>query len=188
MPAIFLLLVSASAPVLPRRADLAIGLAIAAIFLLRMAAIERVWLEASRLYSADLAALDLLPEHAKLAVAFLPRDIHAEAIPELHVATLAAARREAFVPTVFAYASQQPLAVRPPYDALAGATSPNWIWDGFVEGDATKREAAAAVLKDYDFVVFADRDPFKVPANACLSPLPSPPRFQLFRLTHDKGC
>ncbi|HTW50631.1 MAG TPA: hypothetical protein VME45_01905 [Stellaceae bacterium] len=186
--AIFLLLVGASTPGLPRRAGVAIAAAIGAIFLLRMAAIERVWLEASRLYRADIAAIDLLPEHAKLAVAFPPGDIHAAAIPELHVATVAAARREAFVPTVFAYASQQPLAMRPPYDALAGATSPNWIWDGFVEGEAVPRAAAAAALKDYDFVVFADRNPFKVPNNACLAPLPSPSRFQLFKLRQGEAC
>jgi hypothetical protein len=186
--AIFLLLVGASTPALPRRASVAIGAAIAAIFLLRMVAIERVWLEADRVYRADIAAIDLLPEHAKLAVAFPPRDIHADAVPELHVAPLAAARREAFVPTVFAYASQQPLALRPPYDALAGATSPNWIWGGFVDGNAVQRAAAAAVLKDYDFVVFADRNPFKVPANACLVPLPSPPRFQLFKLRQGEAC
>jgi hypothetical protein len=186
--AIFLLLVGATAPALPRRAGVAIAAAVAAIFLMRMTAIERVWLEASRLYSADIAAIDLLPEHAKLAVAFPPSDIHAEAIPQLHVATLAAVRRKAFVPTIFAYVSQQPLAVRPPYDALAGATSPNWIWGGFVEADAVQRAAAAAILKDYDFVVFADHNPFKAPANACLAPLPSPPRFQLFKLRQGEAC
>lgn len=186
--ALFLLLIGASAPTLPRRSGWAIGVAIAAVFAARMAAIERVWLEANRAYSADIAAIDLLPEHAKLAVAYPPRDVHAEAIPQLHVATLAAARREAFVPTVFAYASQQPLTLRPPYNALAGATSANWIWDGLVEGDTTQREAAAAVLKEYDFVVFTDRAPFKAPADACLAPLPSPPRFQLFRLRQGQSC
>jgi hypothetical protein len=186
--AIFLLLIAASAPRLPRRAAMAIGIAIAAIFAARMAMIERVWLQANRLYSADIAAIDLLPEGAKLAVAYPDRETNAGGIPQLHVATLAAVRREAFVPTVFAFPTQQPLALRPPYGALAAATSPNWIWDGFVAGNAMARAAAVVALKDYDFVVFADRDPFTVPTNSCLAPLPSPPRFQLFKVRPDTPC
>ncbi|MFZ2007509.1 MAG: hypothetical protein WAV02_20660, partial [Stellaceae bacterium] len=187
--ALFLLLIAATAPHrLPRRAALTIGIAVAAIFIARMAVIEKVWLDASRAYAADIAAIDTLPGSAKLAVAYPDRETNAGGIPELHVATLAAMRREAFVPTLFAYSSQQPIALRPPYDALAGATSPNWIWGGFVEGTATERAASAAVLKDYDFVVFAARDPFTVPANACLVPTPSPPHFRLFRLRSDAAC
>jgi hypothetical protein len=187
--AFFLLLIASTAPrALPRRAALTIGLAVAVIFAARMAVIEKVWLDASSIYAADIAAIDTLPEGAKLAVAYPDRETNAGGIPELHVATLAAMRREAFVPTLFAYASQQPIALRPPYDALAGATSPNWIWGGFVEGNATEHAASAAVLKDYDYVVFASRDPFTVPANACLVPMQSPPRFRLFKLRQAETC
>jgi hypothetical protein len=153
-----------------------------------MAVIEAVWVHADRIYTNDLAVIDSLPEGAKLAVAYPPGDVNAGAIPELHVATLAAARREAFVPTIFAYATQQPLALRPPYDGLAGATSPNWIWNAFVGGVAEARDAVAPVLHDYDFVVFTDREPFVVAPNPCLEAMRSTPRFQLFALRHDKGC
>jgi hypothetical protein len=186
--AIFLLLVGASAPAPPRRAAVMIGFAIAMIFVARMAVIERVWLAADRLYATDIAALDQLPVGATLAVAYPDREVNASAIPQLHVATLAVARREAFVPTLFAFPTQQPLVLRPPYDALAGTTSPNWIWDGFVAGDATERAASLLALRHYDYVVFTDRDPITVPANACLAPLPSPPRFQLFKVIVDSPC
>ena len=187
--ALFLLLIAATAPRgLPRRAALMIGIAVAAISIARMAVIEKMWLDASRIYAADIAAIDTLPEGAKLAVAYPDRETNAGGIPELHVATLATMRREAFVPTLFAYASQQPITLRPPYDALAGATSPNWIWDGFVAGNATERTASAAVLKDYDYVAFASRDAFTVPANSCLVPLPSPPHFRLFKLRQSETC
>lgn len=187
--ALFLLLIAATAPrALPRRGAVIVAIAVAVVFAARMAVIEKVWLHASRIYSADIAAIDTLPEGTKLAVAYPDRETNAGGIPQLHVATLAAMRREAFVPTLFAYASQQPITLRPPYDALAASTSPNWIWDGFVEGNATERAAAAPSLNDYDFVVFAARDPFTVPANACLSPLPSPPNFRLFKLRRDKTC
>jgi hypothetical protein len=168
--AMFVLLIAATAPIvpLPRRTALAIRVAVVAVLVARMAVIEAVWLRADRVYAADIAVIDSLPEGAKLAVAFPSRDIHAGDIPQFHVPTLAVAQREAFVPTLFAYATQQPIALRPPFDALAEATSPNWIWAGFVGGDEAARRAVAPVLKDYDFVVFADRDAFAVPPQPCL--------------------
>jgi hypothetical protein len=92
------------------------------------------------------------------------------------------------VPTVFAYRTQQPLSLKPPYDALAGATSANWLWSAFVDNNPAARKAVAHVLHDYDFVVFADRDPFSVPPNACLEARRSTPRFQLFMVRRDKDC
>ena len=186
--ALFVLLIAASAPVLPRRTVLLIGTIAAVVFVVRMAVIEAVWRSADRLYTADIAVVDSLPEGAKLAVAFPSLDVNAAAIPELHIATLAAARREAFVPTIFAYATQQPLALRPPFEALAAATSPTELWAGFVGGDAAARAANAPVLKDYDFIVFAHRDPFAVPPSACLEQRAVTLRFQLFAIRHDRSC
>src|SRR5665213_3044529 len=186
--ALFLLLIAASAPVLPRRPALVIGGAVTALFVARMVAIETVWLKAGRLYAADIAAIDRLPEGARLAVAFPAREINAGGVPQLHVATLAAARREAFVPTLFAYATQQPLVPRPPYDALAAATSPEALWSAFVAGDVAAQAQVAPVLRDYDFVVFADREAFSVPPRPCLHAVTSPPNFQLFALTRDESC
>lgn len=184
--ALFLLLIAASVPRLPPRAARLVGIGVVAMFLVRIAVIEAVWLHAGTLYAADIAVIDALPQAAKLAVAYPPRDVNAGAIPQLHVATLAAARREAFVPTIFAYRTQQPLVLRPPYDTLAARTSPTQLWAAFVGGDAGARAAAAPVLRDYDFIVFADREPFAVPADPCLKPVASVPRFRLFAL--QPGC
>jgi len=183
--ALFLLLIAASAPTLQRRTAIVVAVAFAAIFIVRMAIIEAVWLKADRVYAADIAVIDSLPRSAKLAVAYPPDDVNASAIPELHVATLAVARREAFVPTLFAYPTQQPIALRPPYDAIAGETSSNWIWDGFVDRNDQARTASAMALKDYDFVVFTDRQPFTVPPDKCLEPRAATPTFQLFKIIRD---
>ncbi|HWB51155.1 MAG TPA: hypothetical protein VG651_18735 [Stellaceae bacterium] len=183
---LFLVLVAATAPRLPRRAARLLGAAVMMMFVARMAVIEAVWVKAGRLYAADIAAIDRLPRGARLAVAYPPRDVNAGAIPQLHVATLAAARREAFVPTLFAYPTQQPLALRPPYDAVAARTSPTGLWAAFVDRDAAQRSRASPVLREYDFIVFADRAPFDVAEDACLAALPSPPRFRLFALR--PGC
>ena len=187
--ALFLLLVAASRPAfLQRRMAIAIGVAAAVLFAARMTMIEAVWLKSNAVYAADIAAIDSLPQGAKLAVAFPVREIAAGGIPQLHVATLAAARRGAFVPTVFAYAAQQPLALRPPYDALAAASIPASFWVAFVDNDATAQAQAGPILKNYDFIVFASRDPFTVPPRPCLEKRPSPANFQLFASRHDSEC
>ncbi len=188
--ALFLLLIAGTWPStpLPRRAALAVGIAAAAIFAARMAAIETVWLKSNGIYAADMAAINTLPQGAKLAVAFPAREISAGGIPQLHVATMAAGRRAAFVPTVFAYATQQPLALRPPYDALATATSPAALWAAFVDGALAAQSQAATMLRDYDFIVFADRSRFAIAPRPCLERLASPANFQLFTVHHDRNC
>src|SRR5258707_6637637 len=88
--ALFLLLIAAASPRFSsQRAARLVGFAAAVILLARMAVIETVWLRADDVYEAESACLDALPRDANLAVAFPPSGIHAGAIPELHVATLA---------------------------------------------------------------------------------------------------
>jgi hypothetical protein len=186
---LFLLLIAAASPRFSsQRAARIVGLAAAAIFIARMAVIETIWLRADRIYAADWAGLNVLPKGARLAVAFPPSGIHAGAIPELHVATLAVKLRDAFVPTMFAYPAQQPLRVRPPYDALGDRTDPAALWAAFVDNDAQARERIAPVIAQYDAIVFTNIRPFNVAAQACLSPVATRPTWQLFVLDHTKGC
>jgi hypothetical protein len=186
--ALFLLLIATIWPSRspPRRVALALGMAAGLIFAARMAVIETMWLRSDAIYAADIAAIDTLPRGAKLAVAFPAREVSAGGIPQLHVATLAAARRGAFVPTVFAYATQQPLVLRPPYATLAAATSPVQLWAACIDDGAAAQ--SSAMVQGYDFIVFADRDPFTVAVRPCFERLPSPPIFQLFALRHDQNC
>jgi hypothetical protein len=185
---LFALLVAGTAPVLPRRAAPLIAAAIAAVFAARMAVIEVVWLRADRVYGADIAALDGLPEGARLAVAYPPRDVSAGNIPQFHVAPLAVVRREAFVPTVFAYPTQQPLTLRAPFARLAEATRPETLWAALVDGDAAARKQIGPSLQAYDFALFTDRAEFTVALFGCLRPMPSPPRFQLFAIDRWRPC
>lgn len=183
--ALFLVVVAGTVPNLPRRQAVWLGSAIGVVFAARMAVIEAVWLKADRVYTADIAVIDTLPVGAKMAVAYPPRDLNAGAIPELHVPVLAAGWREAFVPTIFAYRNQQPLVLRRPYDALAAAIPPPWLWAAFVDHNAAAREPAAPVLKAYDFIVFADREAFAAPSDPCLEAKAATPRLQLFAIRRD---
>jgi hypothetical protein len=187
--ALFALLVASAAPRFPsRRMAVMIGTAAAVVLLGRLAVIEWVWLDADRVYTADLAGLDALPVGAKLAVAYPGEAVNAAAIPEVHLPTLAVSRREAFVPTLFAYPAQQPIALKAPYDRLAVAATPFALWSAFVTGDADARQGVSAGLAQYDAIAFIGRAPFAVPAQRCLRPLTVRPTFQIFGLSHGGGC
>jgi hypothetical protein len=187
--ALFVLLVVAAAPRFSsRRAGLIVGGIAAAVLFARLAVVEAVWLKADRVYTADLDGIDALPVGAKLAVAYPPGAVNATAIPEVHLATLAVWRRAAFVPTLFAFPGQQPVALTPPYDRLATAATPFELWSALVTGDADARARVAGALAAYDAIVFTDRNPFQVPPRPCLQPVFAQPTFQIFALSHGEGC
>jgi hypothetical protein len=186
--ALFLLLVAASAPRFPsQRIATAIGITTAALLVVRLGAIERVWLSADRVYTADLAGIDLLPRGAKLAVAQPEGLFHVTPIPEVHFAALAIARREAFVPTLFAIPGQQPLMLKPTFAALAEAAQPQILWAVLI-ADSADRAHLPISLRGYDFVAFTDNRPIDVPSSPCLAPFFVRPTFQIFAVVYGAGC
>jgi hypothetical protein len=182
--AMFLLVIAASAVEFPNRRRAArIGVVAAVLLATRMAAIEYVWLRADRIYSADLAGIDMLPRGAKLAVAYPASAVNFAPVMEVHLAVLAVARREAFVPTLFANKGQQPIALKPPYDVLADAAMPPELWDVVLAGRNTPK-----VLQRYDFLAVTAGKPPSVPPAPCLQPFFGQPTFEIFRILHDAGC
>jgi hypothetical protein len=187
--ALYLLLVAGSAPRFPnRRFAIAIGTAAALLLTLRIAVIERVWRRADRIYAADLAGIDALPRGARLAVAYPPDAVHVVRVPQVHLAALATARRDAFVPTLFAIPGQQPLMLRPPWAALAEAAQPQLLWAALVSGDRAAWAGLAPILAPYDFVVFVGRKPVAVLPDRCLQPVFEQPTFQIFAILANPGC
>ena len=187
--AFFLLLIAASAPRFPSpRIAAAVGIAAALVLVARLAAIEHTWRAADRVYSADLVGIDGLPRGVKLAVAYPADAVHVVGIPEVHLATLAIPRREAFVPTLFALPAQQPVALRPPYLALAEAVPPQRLWAGLVGGDSIELVRLLPALQKYDYIVFTDHRPVRVPSSRCIEPVFERPTFQIFTVVHDPGC
>ena len=187
--ALFVLLVASAAPRFPsRRTAMIVGSLAIVVLLARLVVIESVWRDADRIYTADLAGLDALPAGTKLAVAYPGDAINATTTPEVHLPTVAVARREAFVPTLFAYPAQQPIALNPPYDRLAAAATPFELWSALVTGNAETQQRVSAALSQYDAIVFVARTSFVVPARHCLRPLSVRPTFQIFALSHSEGC
>jgi hypothetical protein len=154
-----------------------------AMLLVRLATVAASWQASDRDYRALLAGLDAIPRGARLAVAAPPAAVNVTATPLLHLPVLAAARRDAFVPTLFALPGQQPIAFTPPYRALAAETSTDTLWRVFVTGgDAASDARARVVLGHYDYVVFVGVRPFTLGERQGLVPAFVAPRFQLFRV------
>jgi hypothetical protein len=188
--AMFLLLIAASAAEFPnRRTAAAIGVATAMVLVVRLAVIEYVWLRADRIYSADLAGIDMLPWGAKLAVAYPPSAVNFVSVPEVHLAVLAVARREAFVPTLFATEGQQPIALKPPYEMLAETATTQDFWAVIIAGrDAAKTAGLPRALQQYDFVAVTGDEASDVPPTRCLRPLFKRPTFEIFTVLHNAAC
>jgi hypothetical protein len=152
------------------------------LFLVRLSVLGEAWLEGDRLYAQLLPALDAIPAGSRVAVAN-PSDAGLFPPPSLlHFPTLAVVRRDAFVPTLFAFPAQQPIALRRHYAALASQLPPGRLWAALVDGTAPLDSAERAALAEYDFVIFEGRRPFAVPPSSELTLLFAMPRFVLARV------
>jgi hypothetical protein len=183
-PALFLLLIAGSAPRFPdRRLAVAIGTAVVALLVLRIAVIERVWLRADRIYSADLAGIDRLPKGVRLAVAYPADSIHVVPVPEVHLPAMAVIRRGGFVPTLFAVPGQQPLALRPRWAAIADAAQPPLLWAALTA--PAKRLRLPGALAPFNAVVLIGRRPPQAAPNPCLRVIFAASSFRIFAV---RGC
>jgi hypothetical protein len=156
--------------------------AAALLFVVRLATVAASWHASDREYRPIVAALDALPIGARVAVAAPPEAVNVSATPLIHLPTLAAATRDAFVPTLFAIPGQQPIAFVPPWGALAAETSPPRLWQAYVEGGPPLTLAESAVLGRYDYVAFLGVAPFVLADRRGLQPVIVVPRFELYRL------
>ncbi len=186
MPLILtLLLVAASSMVLRnlRRQSILMAL-VALLFLARIAVITATWLGYDRVYAPIVAALAALPPGSRLAVATPPASVHIsrKEPPMTHLPALAVVTSDAFVPTLFAFPGQQPLAFREPYGALARTASPDDFWSLVADGAANPR--AAAALADYDFVLVTGNPPQGPDAGLALVLRASFPQAKLFAVRH----
>ena len=130
----------------------------------------------------------MLPRGAKLAVAYPASAVNFVPIPEVHLAVLAVARREVFVPTLFAYEGQQPIAVKPSYGTLADAATPQDLWGVVVPGRNAARTAGPRALQQYDFVAVTGGASSDDLPNQCLRPFFKRPAFEIFTVLHDVAC
>ena len=152
------------------------------LFAIRLAVVAASWQASGRVYADLLAGIDALPPGARVAVAFSDAEVNVEATPLLHLPVLAVARRDAFVPTLFAYPTQQPVAFSREYGAVAAGLSADTLWRFYVVGGAPLPAAVSRALAHCDYITFAGREPFTVRPDAGLVPVLISPRFRIYRL------
>jgi hypothetical protein len=168
----------------------ATGVVASLIFGVRMMFLEQIWQQARVLYDADMAALEMMPQGARLAGSFdwsPTADIRAD-IPQFHMPMLAVPLREAFVPTVFAYKGLQPLAITPAFADLPPLAPTEVMWAAFVRGDPAAKARVAPVLSRYDYIVFYDKKPITVRPTSCLIFVKGVPSFQLYKINRAEGA
>ena len=172
---------STAAPALNSRFARLAALAGLALFLARTAEVWVHWVRADAVYARLLPALDQVPRGARLAVGYPPEAVDSTAVPTAHLPTLAIVHRDAFVPTLFAYRGQQPVALTPEAERLASLASPSAVWRALMSGNPDP-VGALPVLREFDAVLLLDRRPFSMKPTPGLVPLAVEPDFALYRV------
>ncbi len=155
------------------------------LFLLRLGMVAVNWQASERSYAELQPAFDRIPVGSRVAVAYSSASIHSERTPLTHFPLLAVVARDAFVPTLFAYPTQQPVALKPAFRALADRLPPDALWSAFLRSDAPLEAKTREALEACDFVIFLDRRPFTLAVTTGLEAVFTTPRFQLFRITRE---
>jgi hypothetical protein len=185
MPLVLGLLLAAGSDVALRtgRQKLIAG-GIALLFVVRIGIVTTVWLADDRIYQPIVAALATLPPGSRLAVALPPNSVNLaqRKAPMTHLANLAIIEADAFVPLLFDFPGQQPVALRPEYAALRGKASAEDFWAVLVAGSADADGKVAAALAGYDDILLLDSDAFTMPDDPRLLPRFASPNFRLYAI------
>jgi hypothetical protein len=145
---------------------------IALLFVVRIGIVAAVWHADDRIYHPIVAALAELPRGSRLAVALPPNSVNLaqRKPPVTHLANLAIVEADAFVPLLFDFPGQQPVALRPAFAALARQAEPEDFWAVLVAGAPDPGGKTAAALAGYDDILLIADAPFTMPADPRLTP------------------
>ncbi len=152
----------------------ALVLTTGAVFAFRIVGIQQRWAQEQPTYAAAGAALAQIPGGARVATALAPDTFNTFRTPYqaiYYMPVWSVVSRGGFTQTLFALPTQHPLVLKPEYAALAAASRPSDIWQGFVLGAGANSCAPPprliSALRGYDYVAFVDRRKFRV----CHTPL-----------------
>ena len=182
LPLVIALVLSA-ATVGPRMSKDGLRLAVLAclaLFLARMAEVWVHWERADAVYARLLPILDQVPSGGRLAVGYSADAVNSTGAPTAHLPLLAIVRRDAFVPTLFAYRGQQPVALTPEAERLASLAEPEAVWRALM--GAGGAASPLSVVQEFDAVLLLARRPFAMRPTPGLTPVAVEPDFALYRV------
>jgi hypothetical protein len=142
------------------------------------------WAGYDRIYHDFLAGLDQVPAGSRVALGYSARSINIFRSPPplAHFPNWAVARRDAFVPTLFTFRTQQPVAMKPEFRELADAAEPWVFWSAFIEGEPGAVRQAGKIIDRYDYIIFLAPSSFEVPPSPMLELRLRLPYVQIFAL------
>ncbi|HEY7338264.1 MAG TPA: hypothetical protein VH639_25480 [Bryobacteraceae bacterium] len=193
IPLAFALLLIASTEWVARPSfrDAGVAAALTVLFAVRMAAIAEAWRSANPLYAQYFAAFGALPEGARLAVATAHKWSETTVHPPVHsIAAMAAIRRSAFVPIIYADPREEALAFTPEYKRLADLQAARVYFPEFLERMKIPAERDAVNpfradrLAPFDYLLEVNPTDFPVPGPERATTLFEGQNFVLYRLGH----
>lgn len=173
-----------------------LAVALLALFAVRMAVVAAHWQAADRVYAEYLAAFEALPVGSRLLPVYARRssDMRSDFDPPIdQIAALAVITRSAFVPTMYARPTGQPIAAvapnRPPY--YLSPPLLEWIVGeapGYALSWAAKTQPAnIAYLREnwrsYDYLLVLNAGGHANPVPAALTSVYRGGNFELYRIT-----
>ncbi len=180
---IFLLLIGCSRWVMPNPAlERRFMAAAAVMFVARLAVVAATWQSSGKLYAELLPGLNSVPRGSCIAAAYDDDGLSVQKAPLAHFPTIAVARRDAFVTSLFAYPMQQPIRLQPDAQALANVLSASELWQVYVTGAKPLSATMKAALVQCDYIAFSGSKPFALENASGLTAAFVTPRFQLYRV------
>ena len=195
IPIAFWMLVVCAVDIRVERAWLASGfmLLFAAVFLSRVAVIQTQWAKDNILYNQAERDMASLPGTSRVAAAYPTTGLNKATRPAValyYMPALEYVPKGGFTQILWTIPDQHPLVMQPHYQQLAAATPSDVLWQVFVtKQDVTQALASRieAAIKEYDYVVFLDVEPFQVSPTPLLEPVQERSGIKIYQVRHDEG-
>lgn len=184
-----------------RKTSVAAGLValVAAVFVSRVSIVQTQWTKDNVLYNEAHRDLTSLPATARVATAYPPSGLNSATRPAValyYLPVLEFVPNDGFTQTAWTIPDQHSLVMREPFRQLSEMTSPTTLWDLFVghagqepvsvsqDPVSVSQEEALAAIRDYDYIVFLDAEPFVVPPTGLLKPVREGPGIKIYQVLH----
>ena len=173
----------------PRRPiiDKLFAVGFAGMFLVRIGIVADTWHSYDEIYKGYRTAISQLPEGARLtaAIAYRGRARLVMRPPLNHLGNLIVIERDGFYPTIFAFTSQQPIRLKPPYDELVTRYRDVRFRNEELSSDSLSRRRnpfAPDLLRQFDYILIVRETLFDVALPSSLIPIYVGADFTLYRI------
>lgn len=188
MTAVFVLIATLDWRGIGRRWQYAAAGMLAVVLVVRVGAAEATWRTWDRSLTAYVRALDALPDGARLtgALGYCCDSWARRRPPLVHLPNYVIIRRNGFFPLFFAIPGQQPVALRPQYEALAERTKNEVSLRGMNHrlgpNKVARNPYESEYLAGYDYLLAINQHMFGVPPPPGLPAVVTGDDFGLYRL------